>query len=100
MAGGWRDLRSLEKCYQQVDAQTLLDVGGRAAEGTRGRSRVLTDPKPQQHDGEMHQAPHRNAMQGLIVRIGTAGFAPPLVASRRRSDDGKKPAGTTKPPAV
>jgi len=26
MAGGWRDLRSLEKCYQQVDAQTLLDV--------------------------------------------------------------------------
>jgi hypothetical protein len=25
-AGGWRDLRSLEKCYQQVDARTLLAV--------------------------------------------------------------------------
>jgi len=25
-AGGWRDLRSLEKCYQQVDAKTMLAV--------------------------------------------------------------------------
>jgi integrase len=25
-AGGWRDLRSLENCYQQVDAKTLLAV--------------------------------------------------------------------------
>jgi hypothetical protein len=25
-AGGWRDLRSLEKCYQQVDPATLLSV--------------------------------------------------------------------------
>ncbi|HEX5437497.1 MAG TPA: tyrosine-type recombinase/integrase [Gemmatimonadaceae bacterium] len=25
-AGGWRDLRSLERCYQQVDPQTLLTV--------------------------------------------------------------------------
>jgi hypothetical protein len=25
-AGGWRNLRSLERCYQQIDEQTLLAV--------------------------------------------------------------------------
>jgi hypothetical protein len=25
-AGGWRDFRSLERCYRQVDEQTLLAV--------------------------------------------------------------------------
>ena len=67
-AGGWSDIGTLMKCYQQADDVTLLEVMSYSKKISGGARGGLTQGRNSPPTQDNKKPPQRKALQGLVSR--------------------------------